>query len=302
MIKNNKTDKNLILILDCNPLLWSKNHDFASFLDQIHLYITSYVTLDVENAISILALTGPNQSKWLVQSVKSGNLPELEVQYKTFFNSLNAACLYESITHANDTESSLASDIARALGQSLCYINKKRCQNNLLLESKEKNSTTSNTYTDKILLVVPDMQFQIEQQYLNLINSAFCAKENLVSIDILITRKNIRLSKNTISQTQGLLNQVSDLTGGVLHICEDMSQLYHILSLCFMMDKFDKNDILNSSNQTKVDYRTATFDTKKLVSMGFVCSICLGVFEKFYSICPMCESIVKVNFEKLNES
>ena len=64
------------------------------------------------------------------------------------------------------------------------------------------------------------------------------------------------------------------------------------------MDHSDKSNILNSSNQTKVDYRTATFDTKKLVSSGFVCSICLAVYEKFYSICPTCDSIVKVDFQK----
>jgi len=234
----------------------------------------------------------------LIQSAKSENLPDIEKKFSQFFSTINAAEVYESLTHATETQQSLSSDIAKGLGMALCLINKKRCQKNTLEEKLSTNKEKQ--VNDKVLIVLPDLQFQIEQQYLNLINSAFCANETSVSVDILII-KCIASRSKCLSQTQLLMNQLSDLTSGVLHICEEIAQLYHILNLCLMMDHSDKSKILNSSNQTKVDYRTATFDTKKLVSSGFVCSICLAVYEKFYSICPTCDSIVKVDFQKVSD-
>ena len=124
--------------------------------------------------------------KWLIQSAKSENLPDLEKKFSQFFTTLNAAEIYESLTHASETQQSLSSDIAKGLGMALCLINKKRCQKNLVDE--QHGSSKGIQETEKILIVLPDLQFQIEQQYLNLINSAFCANETSVSVDILIIK------------------------------------------------------------------------------------------------------------------
>ena len=43
-----------------------------------------------------------------------------------------------------------------------------------------------------------------------------------------------------------------------------------------------------------VDYRAACFCHRQLVSVGFVCSVCLSIFCKFAPICSTCHTVFKV--------
>ena len=206
-----------------------------------------------------------------------------------------------------------ASPIAESLGMGLCYLNK--------LQVKKSNSRVANATTTgvvstddkkssersimtastieipgKILVISYTNQINLQKQYLNLINSAFCAKEHGIIVDIILLENCDGGSSSKEALT--IFSQVCDLTSGVLHNCKDLAHLYHILTICVTPTSQDREKLLVTSSQVEVDYRAATFDTKNLVDIGFVCSICLAVFEYYQPLCPICESNMTLDFKK----
>ena len=83
----------------------------------------------------------------------------------------------------------------------------------------------------------------------------------------------------------------------VFHHCRELSYLYHLLTICVTPTFDDREKLLVTSSQVEVDYRAATFDTKRLVDIGFVCSICLAVFEFYQPLCPICDSNMSLSYK-----
>jgi transcription initiation factor TFIIH subunit 3 len=71
------------------------------------------------------------------------------------------------------------------------------------------------------------------------------------------------------------LQQASNITGGVYVKVENPQALLEYLMMAFLPDRYSRN-YLNLPSQDQVDFRAACFCHKKIVDIGFVCSVCLS--------------------------
>lgn len=292
---------------------------FNQLLNQIHLYATTFLMFSDSNRISILVTLGPAfPCQWLVQNIETKQLKTLKSKFKKFFAEVKEKT--QNPENINETASSLvsASPIAESLGMALCYLNKLQVNKShskaahatqtgvVSTDDKkgsEKTIMTASTLEipGKILLISHTSQMNLQTQYLNLINSAFCAKEHGIVVDIIVLDKlDNEASPVAAGAKEGtftMFSQVSDLTKGVLHHCRELSYLYHLLTICVTPTFDDREKLLVTSSQVEVDYRAATFDTKRLVDIGFVCSICLAVFEFYQPLCPICDSNMSLSYK-----
>ena len=135
-------------------------------------------------------------------------------------------------------------------------------------------------------------------QYINFMNVFFSAQKLGIPVDSCM-----------LLQDSGLLQQGSDITGGLYvkvdidqvsyrDICtscvqvEQLSGLLQYLTWLFLPGPASRR-MLGAPPPVKVDYRAACFCHRQLVDVGFVCSVCLSIFCRFNPVCTTCHSVFK---------
>lgn len=73
------------------------------------------------------------------------------------------------------------------------------------------------------------------------------------------------------------LQQASDTTRGIYMHLKNPQGLLQYLMIAFLPDQTSRKDLI-APTQEVVDFRAACFCHRKVVDVGFVCSICLSIF------------------------
>ncbi|MCJ1286352.1 RNA polymerase II transcription factor B subunit 4 [Xylographa opegraphella] len=169
--------------------------------------------------------------------------------------------------------------LAGALTLALSYINK---QNVLLAPtSSTSGATTSSLNTPATLtarILVLSVSAASPAQYIPFMNCIFAAQRLQIPIDVL-----------SLSGSSSFLQQAADATNGT-YISLDSRQhapgtggappahgILPTLLHAFLPDVTARAHLI-SSTQASVDFRAACFCHRKVVDIGFVCSICLSIF------------------------
>jgi transcription initiation factor TFIIH subunit 3 len=105
-------------------------------------------------------------------------------------------------------------------------------------------------------------------------NSIFAAQRKRIPIDIL------KLAGDTV-----LLQQASDATGGVYMKPERPEGILQYLMMGFLPDVTARRSFVMPS-AGGVDFRAACFCHRKVVDVGFVCSVCLSSTFPPYAVYP----------------
>lgn len=116
--------------------------------------------------------------------------------------------------------------------------------------------------TSRILIV--SVSGDLANQYIPVMNSIFAAQRKKIPIDIL------KLAGDTV-----LLQQASDATGGVYMKPERPEGLLQYLMMAFLPDATARASLVIPS-AGGVDFRAACFCHRKVVDVGYVCSVCLS--------------------------
>lgn len=218
------------------------------------------------------------------------------------------------------------SKIAVGLGMSLAFLNKQQLKENVENSFKQEQSGGSNStqksgeqksvissttcrnsssnLDGRILLISNLSTHNLQYQYMNLINSAYCAKAHNVMIDILTIeyidpisrRQKVFVSNTTANNIQAIFSQVVEVSNGIFQHCSNLTQMFHYLNQIFISNDAIRKNFINTSSQARVDYRAASFDKGNLVEIGFVCSVCLAVYEEFSPVCGSCGNLAKIDF------
>ena len=88
-------------------------------------------------------------------------------------------------------------------------------------------------------------------------------------------------------QDSSLLQQASNLTNGLYFKIPQLNGLLNYLLWLFLPNLSTRN-MLVYPPKSQVDYRAACFCHRKLIDVGYVCSVCLSVFCSFTPICSTC--------------
>jgi len=97
----------------------------------------------------------------------------------------------------------------------------------------------------------------------------------------------------SLSQDSGFLQQAADIPGGAYLRVDELPALLEVLLWNFLASATFRGT-LALARPTSIDYRVACFCHKKLVDVGFVCSVCLSIYCQFMPRCSTCQTKFKL--------
>ncbi|KAL6706779.1 RNA polymerase II transcription factor B subunit 4 [Coniothyrium glycines] len=293
----------LAIVLDTNPHAWahlSSTLSLSSALANILVFINAHLASGNANEIAVIAShshktaflyptpSGPRPQHGAANGDidmhgqgENGapNMTENPNKYRSFAVVENAilrnfADLLDETkeSHLSATPTTL---IGGALSMALTHINKQTIQHAPTAASAENMSLAAladaeNTHVDRVPLtsriLIVSVSGDLANQYIPVMNSIFAAQRKRIPIDIL------KLAGDTV-----LLQQASDATGGVYMKPERPEGLLQYLMMAFLPDTTARASLVIPS-AGGVDFRAACFCHRKVVDIGFVCSVCLSIF------------------------
>ena len=142
---------------------------------------------------------------------------------------------------------------------------------------------TSLTLSSRILIL--SVSGDLANQYIPIMNSIFACQRLSIPIDIL------KLAGDTV-----FLQQAADATGGIYMALDDQSRsgFLQYLMFAYLPDQAAREHLIMPGEGEGVDFRAACFCHRRIVDIGFVCSICLSIFcEPLQdNICLTCGSFL----------
>ncbi|KAF2120598.1 RNA polymerase II transcription factor-like protein B subunit 4 [Lophiotrema nucula] len=292
----------LSIVLDTNPHAWahlSSTLPLHACISALLVFINAHLASGNANEVAVIA-SHTHKAAWLYPTPK-GNRPTHSTsngaididgeeagrsgiqdnpnKYRPFamvetdiLKNLEKLLAETKETHLSSTPTTL---IGGALSLALSYISKSTILASPLDLSTAENplssladSETSHTarvpLTSRILIV--SVSGDLANQYIPVMNSIFAAQRKRIPIDIL------KLAGDTV-----LLQQASDATGGVYVKPERPEGLLQYLMMAFLPDATARRSLVMPS-AGGVDFRAACFCHRKVVDVGYVCSICLSIF------------------------
>ena len=135
------------------------------------------------------------------------------------------------------------------------------------LSNNGSKGQTSLTLSNRILIL--SVSGDLANQYIPIMNSIFACQRLSIPIDIL------KLAGDTV-----FLQQAADATGGIYMALDDVSRsgFLQYLMFAYLPDQAAREHLVMPGEGEGVDFRAACFCHRRIVDIGFVCSICLSIF------------------------
>lgn len=190
-------------------------------------------------------------------------------------------------TPADESQTPSSTKLSGALTMALCYINREsiayaethgtnsntdnpeilpRVSTDPRAINSVDNPATSQGLQSRILVVSVSSATNAAHQYIPIMNTIFACQRLHIPIDI------AKLAGDPV-----FLQQASDATRGVYIQLVSPQGFLQYLMLAFLPDQQARRH-LRSPTLVDVDFRAACFCHRKVVDVGFVCSICLSIF------------------------
>lgn len=118
----------------------------------------------------------------------------------------------------------------------------------------------------RILIVSVSSSTDSAHQYIPIMNGIFACQRLRIPIDV------CKLSGDAV-----FLQQASDATRGVYMALGEPRGLLQYLMMAFLPDQRSRRHLVQPT-RVDVDFRAACFCHRRVVDVGFVCSICLSIF------------------------
>ncbi|RAL00941.1 TFIIH/NER complex subunit TFB4 [Aspergillus ibericus CBS 121593] len=126
--------------------------------------------------------------------------------------------------------------------------------------------TPESTLQSRILILSVSSSTGSAHQYIPIMNAIFACQRLHIPIDV------CKLSGDAV-----FLQQASDATRGVYMALEEPRGLLQYLMMGFLPDQRSRRHLVLPT-RVDVDFRAACFCHRRVVDVGFVCSICLSIF------------------------
>ncbi|KAI9790909.1 MAG: RNA polymerase II transcription factor B subunit 4 [Peltula sp. TS41687] len=134
----------------------------------------------------------------------------------------------------------------------------------MAVESKDAVDEEMQGLQSRILIV--SVSDDLAFQYIPVMNCIFAAQRKRIPIDVL-----------KLASATTFLQQASDATRGIYMHLQSPRGILQYLMMAFLPDQTARRHLILPT-QVNVDFRAACFCHKKVVDIGFVCSICLSIF------------------------
>ncbi|KAI6244616.1 General transcription and DNA repair factor IIH subunit tfb4 [Erysiphe necator] len=278
----------LFIVLDTNPHAWAllaPELPLSGAVANLIVFINAHLAINNANQVAVVA-SHCHRPVWLypqpplnsddseMSDATSKPLDNTN-KYRPFalVESSILASLRELIitTTEDDVSSTTSTQMASALTLALSYINKASVK---LFGSSSGGAETSLISVDsneKLLglqsrILVISVSGDLAQQYIPIMNVTFAAQRLGVPIDI------CKLAGDTV-----FLQQASDASKGVYMYIKNPKGFLQYLMMAFLPDLESRKHLVVPTQGT-IDFRAACFCHRKVVDIGFVCSVCLSIF------------------------
>ncbi|EEB09185.1 transcription factor TFIIH complex subunit Tfb4 [Schizosaccharomyces japonicus yFS275] len=264
----------LVVILDANPVSWyslAQKAPISEILADIIVFINAHLAFHHENRVAVIA-SHTDSVEFLYPTTKDNRKtkqvdPEKDANTYRKFREVDDMVL-EGMARLVESTNSISTKtmMSGALSRALAYIN--RIQTESPLRSR---------------ILIFSLSGDVALQYISTMNCIFCAQKKNIPINV------CSLSKETL-----FLEQAVDATGGIyIKVEEPKGLLQHLMMSLFPDQNLRKH--INIPNQANVDFRATCFCHKKILDIGYVCSVCLSIFCSPRDQCTTCHSTFKVN-------
>ncbi|XP_053619667.1 general transcription factor IIH subunit 3 [Plodia interpunctella] len=264
----------LVIIVDTNPNQRYITEDpkvLTSCLDAVIAFANSHLMQRSTNQLAVIGCHF-HKSEYLYPSPgKPLDVRQIDGQYELFtlVEKTIKARLVNLIKSQPPEEKPGESLLAGALAMALCYIARvRRSHGNAARVCARALTVTGSADT--------------AAQYINYMNVFFTAQKQQVVIDVCSLDKHL-----------SLLQQGCDITGGLYLKIPSLEGLLQYLLWVFLPEANERNKLV-LPGRGRVDYRAACFCHRELLTIGYVCSVCLSVFCKFSPICTTCHTVFKI--------
>ncbi|KAK7611828.1 RNA polymerase II transcription factor B subunit 4 [Phyllosticta paracitricarpa] len=286
----------LTIVFDTNPHAWSylsSTLPLSKAIANLLVFINAHLAINSANQVAVIA-SHSQKTAWLyptpsppkprrkpLENGQNGRhadgdgddankyrpFRKVETEILTNLRKLT------SQTSEGDLKATTTTMIAGALTAALAYISKATLKSAPtsndasapdILTSSNQGSTQRTTLTSRILVI--SVSGDLASQYIAVMNSIFAAQRQRIPIDIL------KLAGDTI-----LLQQACDATGGIYMKPSAPQGLLQYLMMAFLPDKTARRHLVLPS-AGEVDFRAACFCHRRVVDVGYVCSVCLSIF------------------------
>ena len=308
----------LTIILDTNPHAWAlcaESLPLSKAVANLLVFINAHLAINPANRIAVLA-SHSERAEWLYptpskprgrevdgEDVQMSNgdsegaggpvqPPDDANKYRPFAHvehaiSSNLRQLMSSTT-PEALQSTPATMMAGALTLALTHISKQSASAPAAQQSTQFNySDPSSTAGGNSLnntadpahsrqgglssrILILSVSGDLAHQYIPIMNSIFACQRLSIPIDI------CKLSGDTV-----FLQQAADATGGIYLDCSTPAHhagLLQYLMMAYLPDQSARQHLIAPGEGEGVDFRAACFCHRKIVDIGFVCSICLSIF------------------------
>ncbi|CAG8439008.1 18951_t:CDS:2 [Rhizophagus irregularis] len=242
----NEDDANLlVLIIDTNPLIWTKSAKSLSLKEALrHLlvFINAHLALKHDNEVAVIAShIGVRLSENTDQAVDSNLYQRFKVVNDQVIS--NMKDLFEDVSTLNSYPDKASSMIAGALSMALCYTNR-------IMRADEIGHIKPRIL---IISISPDSPYQ----YISIMNCIFSAQKLGIPIDVCKVH-----SEETV-----FLKQAAHLTGGRYLKLQIPQGFLQFLMITFLPDRFTRN-YQCLPGEEKVDFSASCFCHKKMIDIG----------------------------------
>jgi transcription initiation factor TFIIH subunit 3 len=295
----------LTIVVDTNPHAWAllaQTLPLSKAVANLLVFINAHLAFNNANQVAVIAShtqralflypRAPNTSKPGEDiEMSDGCRSNLKAAAPSDANKYRPFALIEhdlltslreliSTTTEQDISATTTTQMAGALTLALSYINK-------AVITYSDSGINSNTKPDTGIsdgsaqeapeglqsrIFVLSVSGDLAHQYIPIMNTTFAAQRLRIPIDIL------KLAGDTV-----FLQQASDATKGIYMQPRNPEGLLQYLMIAFLPDQIARKHLI-APTQEVVDFRAACFCHRRVVDIGFVCSICLSSTSSTHTI------------------
>nr|GAT43011.1 transcriptional factor [Mycena chlorophos] len=284
----------LSVVLDLSPAHWELSardqpHNthplsLASFLSQLLAFLNAHIACRDENTLAVFGAF-PKKSVMLYSSTEPPtNWVSSDTTGNAYppFNAVDSTVVQRISAELERLESPEGEEVppsalVGALTKALCYVNR------ISLPPNPNSKAQANGFHPGVLpdprILILSVSPDLSTSYIPIMNSIFSAQKLKATIDVC----------QVYGHNSVFLQQAAHLTGGSYILLERRDALLQYLMMSFLPPPSIRKT-LSVPTQDQVDFRAACFCHKKIVDIGFVCSVCLSIYCTPLPVCTTCRT------------
>ncbi|GAA5933935.1 hypothetical protein JCM3775_000327 [Rhodotorula graminis] len=276
----------LCLIIDLNPAAWAQSGQpgplagdslsLEQALDHALVFCNAHLALRHENQLAVFA-AAPGLSRQLFSSHLSPTTAST--------SAASDSNIYQQFRIVDERVTQGVKDLMRelpddpptganlvgALSMALCHINR--------LNATDAFASSAASRKARPRIVVLSVTQDSSAQYVPIMNCIFTAQKNNIEIDVC----------KVFGPDAVFLQQACHLTSGAYFKLERRAALLQYLLVGFLPGAAAHKNLMQP-RQEHVDLRAACFCHRRIVDIGYVCSVCLSIFCSPLPVCSTCRT------------